>query len=62
MGRGWYGGGMEGPTLSGAEGAPPLSLEMWWAAVGGRRRREAMAATNYVGAARARSIFFRAVE
>ena len=54
MGRGWYGGGMEGPTLAGARmEAPPLVIEEW---------REAVSGTNYVGAARARSNCVRAAK
>ena len=61
MERGWDGVGMEGPTLAGADGAPPLSLEVRWATESGRRRREAVSDTNCIGAARSRSICFRAV-
>ena len=51
MGQGWDGGGMEGPMLAGVGmRAPPLALE---------GRREAVAGTDCVGTARARSICFR---
>ena len=47
---------MEGPTLAGAvTGAPPLDLEGRWAV--GCGRCEAVAGTNYAGAARARFFF-----
>ena len=38
MERGWDGVGMEGPTLAGADGAPPLSLEVRWATESGRKQ------------------------
>ena len=43
---GWDGGGMEGPTLAGAEGAPPFSLEVRRATGIGRWRQEAVYYTN----------------
>ena len=52
---------MEGPTLSGADGEPPLSLEVRLATESGRRRQEAVADTNCIGAVRSRSICFRTV-
>ena len=65
MGRmvwGWDGGGMEVPTLAGAGlGAPPLSLEVWVTGSVGRRQ-EAVAATNFVIAAKAWSICVRSAE
>ena len=61
MERGWDGVGMEGPTLAGADGAPPLSLEVRWATESGRRRQEAVADMNCIGVAKSRSICFRAV-
>ena len=61
-GTGWDRGGMEGPTLVGAEGLPSLSVEVQQATGSGGQRQEAVATTNCVGAARAQSICVRAVE
>ena len=59
MGRWWYGGGMEVPTLAVAgTGAPPLAPEQerhHWRLRGGGRW-EMVADTNCAGAARTRSI------
>ena len=65
MGHWWDGGGMEGQTLVGAgTGAPTLAPE-WerhhWLLRGGGRW-EAVAGTNYIGAARAWIIFVGAAE
>ena len=54
--NGWDGGGMELPTLEGANGVPPFSLEMRQATGSGGRKWEVVDATNFIGAARARSI------
>ena len=62
MGRGWDGDGVERPTLAGAEGEPTFFLEVRWATGSGGRRREAVADTNCVGAARALIICVRAAE
>ena len=62
MGQGWDEGEMEGPTLEGAKGVPPFSLEVRPADGSGGRRQEAVAATNCVGAASTRSICVREVE
>ena len=53
---GWDGGGMEVPTLKGTEGAPPFYLKVRRATGSSGRWREAVDATNCVGAARARII------
>ena len=56
LGQGWDRGGMKGPTLAGTgSGASPLSIEVRAMESAGRRRG-AVDATNFVGAARARSI------
>ena len=62
MGRGWDGGGMKRQTLEGAEVAPSLSIEARQTTGSGGRRWESVAATNFIGAARARSIFVRSEE
>ena len=60
--NGWDRGGMELPTLEGAKGAPPFSLEMRQATGSGGRKWEVVYATNFIGAARARIICVRSEE